>query len=138
MAFFAELGTETQIVAAPYVRAVGWLSSEHRFATGQLAPAFVTKLREMCRLWGSGLEALGWPVAGGFHTCEVCGNVRATGNLGVPGSGVLFVAPEMVAHYVADHSYAPPPEFVEAVLRSPVPGTQEYEQAVRAVIGDTG
>jgi hypothetical protein len=38
----------------------------------------------------------------------------------------------MVAHYVEAHRYAPPDEFVAAVLSAPLPGTPEYHEAVAA------
>jgi len=44
----------------------------------------------------------------------------------VPADGLLYVAPEMISHYVVDHDYLPPSELIEAVLRSPIPGTEEY------------
>ena len=113
------------------VRAIGWLSATHVHATGMTPPAFAGKLREICAHWSKGLEALGWPAAAGSHTCEFCGSFRTSGNVGVPWNDVLFVSPEMVAHYVETHSYLPPAEFIEAVLASPVPGTVEYAEAVQ-------
>jgi hypothetical protein len=74
----------------------------------------------------------------GVHTCELCGSFKAGGNLGVPGDGVLYVAPEMIAHYVSAHGYLPPDEFVQAVSVSPLPGTEEYERAVRAIMCQAG
>jgi hypothetical protein len=73
-------------------------------------------------------------VAGGPHTSEFCKEFRASGNLGIPADGVLFVAPEMVAHYVEKHEYLPPPEFIQAVLMTPAPGTVEYAEAVRPFV----
>jgi hypothetical protein len=35
----------------------------------------------------------------------------------------------MVGHYVEEHEYAPPEEFVQAVFASPLPGTLEYALA---------
>jgi len=131
MAHFSDLGTVTQITSGSHIRAVGWLSSTQPFPTGTSDPTFVKKLREMCVLWQLGLDALQWPVAGGEHTCEFCGVFHASGNLAVPGEGLLFVAPEMIAHYVTEHGYAPPAPFIEAVLRSPLPGTLEYATAVQ-------
>lgn len=32
-------------------------------------------------------------------------------------SGQVFVAPNLIVHYIEAHSYLPPREFVEAVLR---------------------
>jgi hypothetical protein len=49
----------------------------------------------------------------------------------VPNGDVLFVAPEMIVHYVEQHQYAPPKEFVAAVLRSPLPDEQEYWATVK-------
>jgi hypothetical protein len=43
---------------------------------------------------------------------------------------LLFVAPEMVAHYVEAHHYRPPAQFITAVTESPLPGTDEYRAAV--------
>ena len=37
------------------------------------------------------------------------------------GKGVVYAAPELIAHYVEDHGYLPPPEFVEAVRLSQGP-----------------
>jgi hypothetical protein len=36
----------------------------------------------------------------------------------------------MVAHYVEKHEYLPPPEFIDAVLAAPAPGTEDYRRAV--------
>jgi hypothetical protein len=39
------------------------------------------------------------------------------GEIRVPGlSGVVYVAPVLVAHYVEAHNYRPPDEFIQAVL----------------------
>ena len=41
------------------------------------------------------------------------GEIRVTGE-----DGTVYAAPTMIAHYVAEHHYLPPQEFVDAVLRS--------------------
>ena len=134
MAYFPDMSTETQIASSPYIRAVGWLSAAHPFATGDTPPEFVTKLRTLASQWGASTMALGWPVTGGPHTCELCGRVRASGNFGVPGDKVLYVAPEMVAHYVDMHRYAPPGAFVDAILACPRADTAEYALAVKPFV----
>jgi hypothetical protein len=134
MAYFADMGTATQIASSPFVRAVGWLAASVSYATGDVPPEFVRKLRALATQWGLSTVALGWPVAGGPHTCEMCGRVQASGNFGVPGGDVLYVAPEMIAHYVEGHRYAPPDTFVAAVLACPSPDTGAYEQAVRPFV----
>jgi hypothetical protein len=64
---------------------------------------------------------------GGLHTCEFCGRAHGINNFGVPSGDLLFVAPELVVHYIEEHGYSPPAAFVEAVLRSPLPDTEEYQ-----------
>jgi hypothetical protein len=36
----------------------------------------------------------------------------------------------LIAHYVEQHRYAPPAEFIAALMASPLPGTREYVDAV--------
>jgi hypothetical protein len=33
-------------------------------------------------------------------------------------NGATFVAPDLIVHYIADHAYLPPQEFLEAVLEA--------------------
>ena len=33
----------------------------------------------------------------------------------------------MIVHYIEQHGYSPPAEFVSAVLRCPLPDTEEYQ-----------
>ncbi len=66
----------------------------------------------------------------GPHQCELCHSFMASGNIGVPTGDLLYVAPEMLAHYITAHRYAPPAEFVAALMASPLPGTPEYHDAV--------
>jgi hypothetical protein len=139
MTYFADLDTTTQIARGPHVRAIGWLSAKHAYPRGASSPAFTDRLRSLCQRWGESGDALDWPVAAGPHTCELCNDFRASGNIGVPSGAALFVAPEMVAHYVEQHSYLPPQEFVDAVLASPAPGTADYADAVKPfVAGSAG
>src|SRR5262249_22062005 len=115
-----------------HVRAIGWLSDQHPFPTGDTPPEFLARLKEFCRRWGDGLEPLAWSFFLGPHRCELCGRCQASGNIGVPAGEVLYAAREMVAHYVEVHRSAPPAEFVAAVLSAPLPGTPEYADAVAA------
>lgn len=139
MAYFADLDTTTQITRGPHVRAIGWLSAKHTYPRGSSSAAFIDRLRSLCQRWIESVGALDWPVAAGPHTCELCNQFRASGYIGVPAGEALFVAPEMVAHYVEQHGYLPPEEFVDAVLASPAPGTTDYADAVKPfVAGSAG
>jgi hypothetical protein len=110
--------------------AVGWLQPDHPFPRATLPTEFVSRIQDFARRWGSSVAALGWCVAGGIHTCEFCDKARASGTFGVPAGNRIFYVPEMIAHYVEHHQYAPPAEFVTAVMDCPLPDTPEYRLAV--------
>ena len=70
----------------------------------------------------------------GHHGCALCGSreprlvyedrriILGAAELWIPSEqGKIFAAPDLVIHYLRDHSYAPPDEFIVAVLR--LPGT---------------
>ena len=44
----------------------------------------------------------------------------------VSDEGQLYAAPNLIYHYVASHNYAPPSEFVRAVLLGPCPPEDRY------------
>ena len=134
MAYFPDLGTESQISRASFVRAVGWLAADHSYSVGETSPEFVEKLRLMAEQWFASTSTLAWPVTFGVHICEFCGNVRAGGNFGVPSGSILYVAPEMICHYVEAHGYKPPDAFINAVLECPLPDTPEYGRSVHPFI----
>ena len=109
--------------------AVGWLAGGHPFARGDVPAKFVEALRELCR----------HPVhvTRGYVPCPFCAPRSpglpadmtmvdsAAGRFGVghaeirvEDAGRRYAAPNMIIHYVETHRYAPPPEFVAAVLRT--------------------
>jgi hypothetical protein len=130
MTWYPDLGTETMVTEGPHVRAVGWLSSAHDFPTSDVPLEVLERVRELCQRWQDCLEPLSFGRFRGLHTCELCHYFKAYGNIGVPAGDLLYVAPEMLAHYIEAHRYAPPAEFVAALLASPLPGTPEYHDAV--------
>lgn len=110
--------------------AVGWLHPDHSFSQADPAPEFLHKLKEYASRAYASAKALGFGAAGGFHSCEFCNRAHGTTNFGVPAGDRMFFSPEMIAHYVEEHRYAPPPEFIAAIMASPLPGTREYVDAV--------
>ncbi len=124
--FFPDLGTRCGVEQGPYVRAVGWLDGEHPFSRGSTSEQFLSALR--CHV------ATAWQplAAAGKHTCDLCGNASAGGNLWIPTPDALFVAPELIGHYVEAHAYRPPDVFIQAVLASPAQGSVEYFNLMRA------
>lgn len=119
---------------------VGWLTRGRDYTRGSASAKFIKAL--------SGLLVDPWhprpTLAPSFHRCDFCrfsGGPRFTSVAGRPleiGRRVLFVpsgrrvfmAPTMIVHYVDAHEYAPPRDFVKAVLACPPMKSRDYLRAV--------
>jgi hypothetical protein len=120
---------------------VGWLDENKPFPKGETSLEFKAKLFEFC------LDKYVVHIARGFHTCQFCGvsdhewyeqrNERygeeahwssiGDGEIRVIGQSTLYAAPALIHHYVVEHNYKPPDEFIEAVLEGSAPGSKEHE-----------
>jgi hypothetical protein len=112
------------------LRAVGWLGNEFEFSTGKVSRQFFNKLRELT-------EKAWQPVASaGFHICELCQfqdyeyTARGTSNLFIPFNGAVYVAPELIVHYINAHHYLPPIVFLNAVMQCPDMRSMDYKRAL--------
>lgn len=125
---YPDLSNECQIARGPRVRAVGWLDAENEYDRGAVDARVVEALRR--------LAEEGWihVAVAGPHLCELCGGARESRNILVPARDVLYAAPAMIVHYMADHSYLPPPEFSTAVLSCPEPTTDAYYAELRRFV----
>ena len=129
MSWYPDLGTETMIDSGPHVRAIGWLSSKYPYPTGDVPTDVLERIKLHVQHWLQDQKALNWHSFRGLHQCELCQQFRSYGNIGVPAGEVLYVFPEMLAHYIEVHHYLPPAEFMAALMTSPLPGTPEYVEA---------
>jgi hypothetical protein len=137
MTFFPDLGTLTMVAGGPHVRAIGWLDPAFPFPTGMPPRGFPERLSEfVAASKASGISPMFGVFPGGHH-CELCDDGAAHGaaNIGVPSGDIIFIAPALVAHYVADHQYLPPDEFVAALIHSPLPGTFAYRGRLAPFVG---
>ena len=121
------MGTVSMAAAGDHVRAVGWLHSNHAYSKGEVPREFLERHKQFAAQCNESAEALYFGAWGGIHTCEFCGRAHCSAEFGVPADDVLFVAPQMVVHYIEQHGYCPPREFVAAVMRSPLPTSEEYQ-----------
>lgn len=114
--------------------AVGWLEYGKPYNTGTVNEDFFAKL---CRLIQSPWQPF---ASAGVHHCTLCqfsggsnavyqGLVipgRSGDNLFVPGTGMIYVAPIMIAHYIDAHRYQPPSDFIQAVMACPEMRSMAY------------
>jgi len=135
VSWYQDLGTQSMMAEGAYVRAVGWLSIRYPFPTGSVPPEFLRRLFKFVDRSRESEKVLGWPQLSmaGHHVCELCpetseGYFIGYRNFGVPSGGLLYVAPELIKHYVVDHAYRPPAEFIAALMVCPIPGTKEYRR----------
>ena len=139
------------------LRSVGWLSYEHAFSIGPVPLTVFTRLE---RLLEAPFQPRGYL---GSHRCDLCAATRFDAlseaiqragfperrvdlppvilrrksegirNLLVPGEHEVYVCPELIIHYIADHGYSPPGEFCRAVLRCPpIPSMRYFHALIRA------
>lgn len=110
---------------ADHILAVGWLGQGLQFPTGPTAREVFDRLLVFA--------AQPWQplVAMGGHECELCqfaGERVGSSNLFIPYDGKIYVAPELITHYINAHYYQPPAVFCEAVLACPPMDSREYKQ----------
>ena len=101
--------------------AVGYLDITEDYQKGSVSQNFINKLRQN---WDRGCVIM----SAGYHDCEFCideGNyeTRAQSSsekiLIDKENNIEYKFPEMIFHYIEEHDYQPPEDFVLFVLRLP-------------------
>jgi hypothetical protein len=112
---------------------VGWLDNRHAYNQGATTEEFRKHLFHFCL----------YPIlqTRGTHHCEFCqpkphyaayakldGQELWMGSaeIRVVHKGKVYAAPNLIYHYVVEHNYKPPDEFIEAVLHGLSPDSEEY------------
>lgn len=108
---------------------IGWLEAGCPYVTASepVDAKFVAALRSLTLRWSVNK-------ARGNHVCSLCSEPRDTflengdgrrtllgdAELWIPAEdgSVVFVAPNLVLHYVVEHRYSPPCKFILAVLHA--------------------
>jgi len=112
---------------SPRIVAVGWLERGHAYPVGDVPAEVYAKLEEL-------LVAPWQPAAAaGAHRCDLCvftAEKSGAKNVFIPGEGRVYVAPELILHYMNAHRYQPPAEFCRAVTDCHPMGSSEYRRAL--------
>ena len=122
MTFFTDLSPYSydSSAATGSVLNVGWLDARFGYPQGDVPPEFIERLWAFCRV-----PTL---VTFGFHVCDLCHGSTRTPVKAVRGSesillgfseirvfgadGKVYAAPNLIYHYVTEHGYRPPEEFI--------------------------
>jgi hypothetical protein len=121
----------------PGVVHVGWLDGIHPFPQGTVDVRLIEKMKL--------LAAKPVELYRGFHVCEVCAEPdlakttlpphhvvldtnsphgkwlnsrKSNGEIRVSHEGVTFAAPVLIVHYIEEHGYLPPAQFLKAIEKS--------------------
>jgi hypothetical protein len=126
MAYFPDLSSYThssrnRSKAVTVFWRVGWLQKERSFPVGETSTEFKAKLNHLCQQAGRrrrGSEDF-YVTSCGIHRCDFCDDPSAVSSkeIRLRGSARTYEAPELIHHYVTAHSYLPPSEFIDAVLK---------------------
>jgi hypothetical protein len=107
---------------------IGWLGRDREFPKGDVAEPLLKKLFRLSRI---GLDRMR-----GWHSCELCWFSRSGFRFKMDGqaqflgdaeievcgkSGVIYRVPNLICHYIRDHHYKPPDEFLRALEEMDVP-----------------
>lgn len=126
MAYYEDLTPYQYSAVSPEatVLNVGWLDAIHCYTKGNVPEKALDSLFSRCRNPVNRMR--------GLHSCGFCQKRRhgctvqwrgANLLLGsaeiriTSASGVSYASPDMIFHYVKDHNYAPPQEFLEALMQ---------------------
>lgn len=106
---------------------VAWLDTQAPFATGDCPQEVVDKLKKM----DPKIRTKGW------HTCPFCRNATSSTQFLIPVPGEskkLYDVPEMIIHYIEEHNYLPPKEFIDTIMNMEVEEKQEpkYSRPMRS------
>ncbi|WP_052830359.1 hypothetical protein [Gynuella sunshinyii] len=111
---------------------VGWLDARSQFESERPTERLLETLWEFCLVSIAQTR--------GIHECDLCritttiieernGISLALGSaeIRVIGEkGAVYAAPNLIYHYVKEHNYVPPNEFLRALQNGPRPSNDEY------------
>lgn len=106
---------------------IGWLQKDQPFVVGKVPEGFLDKLKKY-----SEDEFIIFQTKG-MHSCEFCQDNKFSSNeMRIIGSdNSIYASPYLIIHYIEQHNYLPPQEFISAVLEGPEPGTESYNSIIK-------
>ena len=124
MAYYKDLSEYEYYGYNPTLYNVGWLDGN--FSKGEVSKEFLDKLKKHKEYIQQQMM--------GSHCCPYClseKKERSNGELWVVAfEGQVYSSPVMIIHYIEEHKYLPPQEFIDAVLYGEEPGSLRYNQKI--------
>jgi hypothetical protein len=118
---------------------IGWLGSSPRFDQMEPDEELFDVIWDYCKISVAQYR--------GIHECEYCyphrsnigerqGEMLQLGSAEIrvfAESGAIYAAPDLIYHYMVEHRYKPPDQFVSALRSGPHPFSKEYQDRLAAV-----
>lgn len=111
--------------------AVGFLTHKRQFETGEANLKFTTKLLRFC---SAEITVCPTPQP---RPCPLCNQPITVNGWRLGGAEIrtigdeeIYAAPDLIYHYIVDHGYAPPAEFVRSVMKGPGVDSAEYRALI--------
>lgn len=125
--YIPDLASRSYIGFEGPIRAVGWLQHPHPFSRGRVDDKFVQRLLAHID------KPPGFLGSRGYYSCSLCAAgglpgpnpLSSQAEILIPAGDYVFEAPVYIGHYVIDHGYRPPDPFIDAIMKSPAPGSCE-------------
>jgi hypothetical protein len=118
---------------------IGWLDKSYHYKQGNVDSKVTEKILK--------LTSVKLMMTRGFHVCNLCISAKNSPLIVKYGDEELklgfaeirvfgkenkiYAAPNLIYHYIKEHNYQPPDEFIEAVLNGPDPYSNEYNELLR-------
>jgi len=90
---------------------IGWIGDLDNFQKGEVPAKFIDRLIEVEKSDDFTINS-----HRGSHRCGLCGSQMGSRVKMVEYSGVKYKFPSKISHYVIDHNYRPPSDFIEAIM----------------------
>ena len=131
MSYFADSKSESEYLASKGLEGynIGWLDKVYEYPRGNVSEKVLNKLLELCI--NNSVNRMR-----SFHDCSFCHECKSgtkvdspytvihdgekhilgSGEIWVRGEGnIIYIAPNLIYHYIKDHNYKPPDDFLLAV-----------------------
>ena len=118
--------------------AVGFLTRKRPFPTGKPPAGFAKKLLTYCHPAKTVCHTMGKrksPFDNRHIEVEIDGETVTLGGaeIRIIGEEEIYAAPDLIYHYVVEHQYLPPKEFVKAVMEGPSADASEFRALVNTL-----
>lgn len=123
---------------------IGWLGEKGSFPQGDASDEFLVNLWEYykCPVFSTRNIYQNEKLDGywRFFTAIFNGREIGLGNSEVrvldKERGVIYASPNLLIHYIVNHHYCPPEEYIKAVIEGPKPNSKDYCEMISYIYRD--